>query len=191
VCSSDLLGQWVLHQAVRLLKAWETDSERQAWRISINVSVRQFEDGDCVARMTELLERYRFRPERLCLELTENVLLQHTKEILHKLSRLREMGFQLSIDDFGTGYSSLAYLKRLPITELKIDRSFVHEMTTDSSNAILVQTMIAIGQQFGLEVVAEGVETEAQYEHLLSLGCTRFQGFLFGHPQPLEQFDAT
>lgn len=180
------LGQWVLHQAVRQLKVWENDPERKNWRISINVSVRQFEDGDCVAGITELLERYRFRPELLCLELTESVLLHHTKEILLKFSRLRELGFHLSIDDFGTGYSSLAYLKQLPITELKIDRSFVHEMTIDSSNAILVQTMIAIGQQFGLDVVAEGVETEAQYERLLAMGCTQFQGYLFGRPTPVD-----
>ena len=180
------LGQWVLQHAVRQLKAWESDPLRRDWRISINVSVRQFEEGDCIARISELLERLRFRPDRLCLELTESILLDHTEDRLHKLWQLREMGFLLSIDDFGTGYSSLAYLKRLPINELKIDRSFISEIESDSSNAILVQTMISIGQQFGYEVVAEGVENEAQYRRLLEMGCTRFQGYFFGRPQPLE-----
>lgn len=180
------LGQYVLQHAARQLKAWESDPERKDWRISINVSVRQFEEGDFVARIADLLEHHRFRPDKLCLELTESLLLEHTEERLHKLSQLRKMGFQLSIDDFGTGYSSLAYLKRLPINELKIDRSFISEIENDPSNAILVHTMISIGQQFGYEVVAEGVENEAQYRRLLEMGCTRFQGYYFGRPQPLE-----
>ncbi len=180
------LGQWVLQHAVRQLKAWESDPVRKDWRISINVSVRQLEEGDCIARISELLEKLRFRPDKLCLELTESILLDHTEDRLRKLWQLREMGFLLSIDDFGTGYSSLAYLKRLPINELKIDRSFISEIESDSSNAILVQTMISIGQQFGYEVVAEGVESEAQYRRLLEMGCTRFQGYYFGRPQALE-----
>ena len=179
------LGHWVLRQAAQLLKAWEEDPIRKDWRVSINVSVRQFEDKDWVSRLADLLATYGFRPDKLCLELTESLLLHRTEESLRKLSQLRDMGIILSIDDFGTGYSSLAYLKQLPINELKIDRSFISEIDSDASSAILVRTMISIGLQFGLEVVAEGVETEAQYRQLLEMGCTRFQGYLFGRPQAL------
>lgn len=180
------LGQWVLLNAIHCLKAWENNPDRKNWRISINISIRQFEEDGWIPRMHSLLETHKFDPSKLCLELTESIMLHRTEERLHRLSQLRQMGFQLSVDDFGTGYSSLAYLKCLPINELKIDRSFISEIESDLNNAVLVETMISIGKHFGLDVVAEGVETESQYRRLLRMGCNRFQGYFFGQPRRLD-----
>jgi len=176
------LGEWILREAVKQLKVWENDPIKQSWRISVNVSYKQFEKENFVDMVESIIDEYDVIAEQLRLELTESLLIKNTNEALIKINRLKNMGLSLSIDDFGTGYSSLSYLKQLPIDELKIDQSFVRDLTTDENDVIIVETIISIGQKFGLEVIAEGVETREQYEKLVELGCENFQGYLFGRP---------
>ncbi|MGE4472303.1 MAG: putative bifunctional diguanylate cyclase/phosphodiesterase, partial [Sulfuricurvum sp.] len=176
------LGEWILREAVKQLKVWENDPIKQSWRISVNVSYKQFEKENFVDMVESVLHEFSAKPQRLRLELTESLLIKNTDEALLKINRLKNIGLSLSIDDFGTGYSSLSYLKQLPIDELKIDQSFVRDLTTDENDVIIVETIISIGQKFGLEVIAEGVETREQYEKLVELGCENFQGYLFGRP---------
>jgi diguanylate cyclase len=176
------LGEWIMREAMRQLKIWENDPIKKDWRISINVSYKQFEKDDFVTMTEAIIREYLINPEKLRLELTEGLLIKNTQEALNKLNRLKSMGLSLSIDDFGTGYSSLSYLKQLPIDELKIDQSFIRDLTTDSNDVIIVETIISIGRKFGLEVIAEGVETQEQYAQLVSMGCEYFQGYFFGRP---------
>lgn len=176
------LGEWIIREGMKQLKLWESDPIKKEWRISINVSSKQFEKNNFVAMMKSIIGEYTINPEKLRLELTESLLIKNTQEALNKINHLKEIGLSLSIDDFGTGYSSLSYLKQLPIDELKIDQSFIRDLTNDTNDVIIVETIISIGQKFGLDVIAEGVETQEQYEQLLSMGCNHFQGYLFGRP---------
>ena len=176
------LGEWIMHQAARQLKEWESHTERQKWRISVNVSYKQFEKENFVPLMESLIHEYAINPSLMRLEITEGLVIKNTEDALNKVHRLKKMGYTLSIDDFGTGYSSLSYLKKLPIDELKIDQSFVRDVLTDPSDRVIIETIISIGRQFGFEVIAEGVETEEQYSYLREMGCCNFQGYLFGRP---------
>ncbi len=176
------LGEWILREVMRQLKEWEKDDIKKFWRISINISVKQFEKENFTDILFLLIKEYQIVPSKLRLELTEGLLFKNTKDALQKLQKIKDFGFSLSIDDFGTGYSSLSYLKQLPINELKIDQSFVRDLVTDSNDFIIVETILSIGRKFNLEVVAEGVETQEQYKQLLSMGCTLFQGYLFAKP---------
>jgi len=126
----------------------------------------------------------------LKLELTESMLLKNIDETISTMNALKEIGIQFSLDDFGTGYSSLQYLKRLPLNQIKIDKSFVRDIATDSNDKEIVGTIIAMAQNLYLDVIAEGVENNEQLQLLLGYGCTRFQGYLFGKPVPIEQFNA-
>lgn len=173
------LGAWILDEVIKQIKTWETDIEKRSWRISINVSSKQFEDRNFMSIVEETLDKYRVEAHKIRLELTERILIQNIEETLKKLHRLKQMGVSLSIDDFGTGYSSLSYLKKLPMDELKIDQSFIRDLIVDENDEIIAQTIISIGNKFGLEVIAEGVETREQYEKLISMGCKYFQGYLF------------
>ncbi|WP_295012463.1 EAL domain-containing protein [Sulfuricurvum sp.] len=187
--NSGLIGplcEWVLHEAIRQLKRWESDEYKKKWRISLNVSYKQFEKENFLPMIESIMGKYNINPEKLRLELTESLLIKNTKETLNKVHDLKALGLTLSIDDFGTGDSSLSYLKQLPIDELKIDQSFIRDLTSDQNDVIIVKTIISIGQKFGLDVIAEGVETEKQYEKLVLMGCNHFQGYLFGRPvEPL------
>ncbi|OHE14518.1 MAG: diguanylate cyclase [Sulfurimonas sp. RIFOXYD12_FULL_36_11] len=176
------LGKWVLQEAIRQLKQWESDEDKKEWRISVNVSYKQFEKDDFITIIESLIHEYDICPEKLRLELTESLLVKNMQEALNKINHLKALGLSLSIDDFGTGYSSLSYLKQLPIDELKIDQSFIRDLTNDPNDVIIVETILSIAQKFGLDVIAEGVETEEQYEQLVSMGCKHFQGYLFGRP---------
>ncbi len=176
------LGEWVIREAVNQLRSWERDPIKNKWRISVNVSYKQFEKDDFVTMIESILIENDIKPEKLRLELTESLLVKNIQEALVKINRLKKIGLSLSIDDFGTGYSSLSYLKQLPIDELKIDQSFIRDLINDPNDVIIVATILSIGQKFGLEVIAEGVETLEQYEKLLSMGCEYFQGYLFGKP---------
>lgn len=176
------LGEWILREAIQQLKIWESDDIKKEWRISVNVSNKQFEKSEFIPTLKSILHTYNINPSRLRLELTESLLIKNTQEALIKINELKTLGFSLSIDDFGTGYSSLSYLKQLPIDELKIDQSFIRDLTTNRNDVIIVETIISIGQKFGLEVIAEGVETEEQYQKLVLMGCEYFQGYLFGRP---------
>ena len=178
------IGHQVLEAACAQLVDWARSPAAAELTISVNVSARQFHQPDFVAQMIRVLEHSGARPARLKLELTESVLLNDIEETIVKMSQLKAMGVRFSIDDFGTGYSSLSYLKRLPIDELKIDRSFVQNVLHDPNDAVIVRTIFALAQSFSLKVVAEGVESVGQRDFLLHNGCRLFQGHLFGRPVP-------
>jgi diguanylate cyclase (GGDEF)-like protein/PAS domain S-box-containing protein len=178
------LGHQVLEAACRQLVVWAARPSTADLSLSVNVSARQFHQPDFVEQVCGLLDRTGVNPHRLKLELTESVLLGDVEAVVHKMTQLRARGVRFSIDDFGTGYSSLSYLKRLPIDELKIDRSFVHDVMTDPNDAIIVRTILVLAESLSLKVVAEGVETPEQHRFLLDNGCRLFQGYLFGKPVP-------
>ncbi len=183
------IGAWVIDAACRQLVAWAQREQTAVLTLSINVSARQFHHPDFVAQVTSALERSGADPRRLKLELTESQLLDDIDDVIAKMSALRAVGVRFSLDDFGTGYSSLAYLKRLPLDQLKIDRSFVRDLLTGVNDGAIVRTVVALGNSLGLSVIAEGVETAEQQRRLADLGCLCYQGYLFGRPQRIEQFE--
>ncbi len=176
------LGTWILHETFKQLKAWESDALKCHWQLSINISIKQFERDDFISIVEDLIRKTACNPHKIRFELTESLLIQDLQTSLKKIQALTQMGISLSIDDFGTGYSSLSYLKQLPIHELKIDQSFIKDLVTNNADVILVQTILGIGKRFGLDVIAEGVETKEQYEMLCDMGCTHFQGYFFSRP---------
>ncbi|MDD2383726.1 MAG: EAL domain-containing protein [Sulfurospirillaceae bacterium] len=180
------LGSWVINQAIAQAKIWQGDSEKAHWRISINVSVKQFAHENFVPFVKETLMHYGVKPQRICLEITESVLIGDIKLTLAKIMQLKDMGITFSIDDFGTGYSSLQYMKQLSLDELKIDQSFIRDLLVHKSDASIVETMLSIGQKLGIIVIAEGVETQEQFECLKAMGCLYFQGYLFSKPTTVE-----
>jgi EAL domain-containing protein (putative c-di-GMP-specific phosphodiesterase class I) len=184
------IGQWGLEAAGTQLQAWESDPRFRHLQLAVNVSARQFRQADFVAQVRRMLELTAFSPERLKIELTESLVLDSIDDTIDKMQALKALGVRFSLDDFGTGYSSLAYLKRLPLDQIKIDQSFVRDITTDANDAAIVKTIIAMADNLGLEVIAEGVETEAQREFLRRNGCHAYQGYLFGKPVPLDEFEA-
>ena len=183
------IGLWVLETACAQVKMWEKDALTRDLVVAVNVSAKQFRQPGFVAQVQELVQRHAINPARLKLELTEGMLLEDIEETIATMNALNEFGVKFSLDDFGTGYSSLQYLKRLPLDQIKIDRSFVRDIASDQNDAAIVQTIIAMAETLGLNVVAEGVETEAQREFLELRGCTNFQGYLFGKPVPIVQFE--
>lgn len=180
------IGDWVFQKACAQLQRWQADPRTAALTLSINVSGRQFHQPDFVERVSAHIERFRIEPSRLKLELTESVLLERVEEVIARMQRLKDLGVGFSLDDFGTGYSSLSYLKRLPLDEVKIDQSFVRDITRDQNDAAIVRAVLAMSQSLGLTVIAEGVETEAQRAFLSTYGCEHYQGYLFGEPAPIE-----
>lgn len=176
------LGSFVLRQAAQLLKDCTNDPLKKSWSISVNISAKQLEQDGFVDYMKELINEFNFDPGKMRLELTEGVLITNAQKALLRIQKLASMGLTFSLDDFGTGYSSLSYFKQLPLHELKIDKSFVQDIVFDTNDRNIVQTIITFGEQLGLEVIAEGVETKEQYEMLVSLGCKYFQGYYFGKP---------
>ncbi|OIQ88052.1 phytochrome-like protein cph2 [mine drainage metagenome] len=183
------IGNWVLETACTLLKTWETNPLTRDLQLAVNVSARQFKQPDFVERVSTLLTQTGANPERLKLELTESLMLDDVTHTIEKMQVLKSLGVHFSMDDFGTGYSSLSYLKRLPLNQLKIDQSFVRDLATDPSDAVIVQTIIGMANSLGLNVIAEGVETESQFEFLKQHGCPSFQGYLFSRPMPLMEFE--
>ena len=180
------LGQWVLLTACRQLMAWESDPEMAHLTLAVNVSSRQFRQTDFVEKVLAALEETGANPQRLKLELTESLLLDSIEDTIAKMTRLKAEGVGFSLDDFGTGYSSLSYLKRLPLDQLKIDRSFVRDVMTDPNDAAIARTIVSLAHSLGLSVIAEGVETEAQRDFLVAHGCHSFQGYLYSRPGPVE-----
>lgn len=185
------LGLWVLQTACSQLVAWSSQPDLMHITVAVNISAQQFHHPEFVEQLLTTLRDSGANPARLKLELTESMLLDNIEEAIAKMEELRAHGIHFSLDDFGTGYSSLSYLKRLPLSQLKIDQAFVRDLLTDPNDAAIASTIVALGQNLGLEVIAEGVETEAQREVLASYGCRRFQGYLFGRPQPPEQLTTT
>ena len=182
------LGEWVLLEACAQAQAWQT--QHPGLRIAVNLSARQFRQKDLIGMIERVLRETGLAPALLELELTEGMLMQNVEEAALTLVRLDEMGVRLAIDDFGTGYSSLSYLKSFPIHTLKIDRSFVHDISTDPDDAAIVTAIVAMAQSLNLKVTAEGVETEAQALFLRFLACDLAQGFYFGRPMPAAEFAA-
>ena len=178
------LGRWVLAEACRQAVEWAGPDGRSPIRMAVNVSVRQFDHGDLSAIVREVLTETGMPADRLCLEMTESVLMTDTEENLAQLIRLKALGVTLAIDDFGTGYSSLAYLRRFPVDTLKIDRSFVERLGEQADDAALAGTIVRLGQSLGMSTVAEGVEEYGQLAVLRELGCTYAQGFYFSRPVP-------
>ncbi|HVC17891.1 MAG TPA: EAL domain-containing protein [Rhodanobacter sp.] len=183
------LGQWVLETACRQLATWSSVPACADLDISVNVSARQFHHRGFVQQVIDTLQRSGANPARLKLELTESLLLTDVDEVIEKMTTLKARGVGFSLDDFGTGYSSMSYLKRLPLDELKIDRSFVNDVLTDANDAVIVRSIVALGQSLGLTVLAEGVETEGQRDFLTRHDCHAHQGYLFSRPIPIDQFE--
>ncbi len=179
------VGEWVLRQACIQAKEWQKVCTKP-FRMAVNLSARQFKHDGLAEMVARVLAETKLDPKWLELEITESMLMEDTDHTFEVLQKLQDMGIHLSIDDFGTGYSSLAYLKRMPINSLKIDRSFVKDITTDSSDAAVVQTIIAMAHNLNLTVVAEGTETAAQVNFLRYQQCDETQGFYFSKPLPAD-----
>lgn len=185
------IGQWVIEQSCAQLARWQTSPVTAGLTLSLNVSARQFRQPDFVAGVIAALRRHNVLANRLKLELTESLLLHDVDDVISKMSELQDFGVGFALDDFGTGYSSLAYIKRLPIEQLKIDKSFTRDLLTDSNDAVIAQAIIALAQKLQLSVMAEGVETIEQRDWLTSHGCLLYQGYLFAKPVPIEAFEAS
>ncbi|MDD5390266.1 MAG: EAL domain-containing protein [Gallionellaceae bacterium] len=184
------IGRWVLETACAQIKVWSAHAVTRDLRLAVNVSARQFRQAGFVAEVKAALDSCGADPGLLKIELTESLVIDNVAETIARMQALKALGVGFSMDDFGTGFSSLSYLKRLPLDQLKIDRSFVNDLATDPNDAAIVQTIITMGHTLGLDVIAEGVESEAQLARLDQYGCTHFQGFLFSRPLPLEEFEA-
>ena len=183
------IGQWVLEAACAQLQAWQGKPETAALQLAVNVSPRQFAEVDFVEKVLAVVERHAIAPGLLKLEITESMVLD-LADTSEKIRVLSECGVRFSMDDFGTGYSSLLSLTRLPLSQLKIDQSFVQTMGTRPSDAIVVQTVISMALSLELEVIAEGVETQEQRDFLQQHGCRLFQGYLYSRPLPIAEFEA-
>lgn len=182
------IGGWVLEQGCRTLADWQKSPELRHLTLSINVSAGQLVHEDFEEFVRDTLVRTRAKPQRLHLELTESVLVTDIEVVIAKLQALHDLGITLSLDDFGTGYSSLSYLQRLPIQQVKIDRSFVQDAVTSSSSASLVNNIVLMSRDLGHTVLAEGVETLEQHDLMAKFGCIEFQGYLYGKPMTLDDF---
>lgn len=184
------IGQWILQTACAQLKYWAGNKQTQELQLAVNVSARQFRQGDFVEQVSEIIRNNAINPHKLKLELTESMVLDDIDDAINKMNALRDIGVRFSLDDFGTGYSSLAYLTKLPLDQLKIDRSFVRNIGVKTTDAVIVQTIIGMAKNLGMDVIAEGVETEAQRQFLALHDCHLCQGFLFSQPVTIEQFES-
>jgi EAL domain-containing protein (putative c-di-GMP-specific phosphodiesterase class I) len=182
------IGEWVLRTACTQSKLWQ-EAGFAPLSVAVNLSARQFEQQNLVEVVARILQETGLNPRDLELELMESSIMQNAEVAVRTLGELKAMGVKIAIDDFGTGYSSLGYLKRLPIDTLKIDRSFVRDVTTDPDDAALVMAIITLAHNLRLKVIAEGVETEDQRRFLHLLRCDEWQGYLFSKPVPVEAFE--
>jgi EAL domain-containing protein (putative c-di-GMP-specific phosphodiesterase class I) len=181
------IGDWVLDQACAQLRQWH-DAGNESWTIAVNLSPLQFGSSTLLDTVRSTLERHGLEPKRLTLEVTETTAMKDVEASLLILHGLTAMGVNISIDDFGTGYSSLLYLKRMPATELKIDRAFVRDLEDNAEDAAIVSSIIALGRSLQLQIVAEGVETDGQRQYLSDLGCDMLQGYHLGRPVAADEF---
>jgi len=185
------IGDWVVETGCAQLKIWQECMKTRHLTLAINVSAKQFHQPDFVTRIRTCIERSGIDPSRLKLELTESVILGDIDDTVARMDKIKALGVRFALDDFGTGYSSLSYLKRLPFDQLKIDQSFVRDMTADNNSSAIVHAILAMSQSLGLEVVAEGVETAVQRDSLRAGGCDIYQGYLFGRPLPINEWPHT
>jgi EAL domain-containing protein (putative c-di-GMP-specific phosphodiesterase class I) len=184
------MGQWVLETTCLQLERWGRVPGMERLTLAVNVSALQFAQDNFVQQVMSVVHRTGANAQRLKLELTESLLAGDVVEIISKMELLKASGISFSLDDFGTGYSSLAYLSRLPLNQLKIDKSFVNDVVTSPDAAAIARTIIALAHSLRLGVIAEGVETDAQREFLAGAGCHAYQGYFFSRPLPLEDFEA-
>lgn len=182
------IGHWVINTACKQLAEWGKNNDRKHLIIAVNVSAHQFRALDFVQSIHHAIDLHKIDASRLKLELTESVILEDVDEVIAKMHVLKALGVRLSLDDFGTGYSSLSYLKKLPLDQVKIDQSFVRDLAYDPNDAIMVKTIIDLANNFRINVIAEGVETELELAILKDYGCRLYQGYLFGKPVPIDQF---
>jgi EAL domain-containing protein (putative c-di-GMP-specific phosphodiesterase class I) len=185
------LGEWVLREAMRKASHWRelAPPGENPVVVSVNLSARQMADRDLVATVAHVLEDTGVDPRQMALEITETVLVEDTETATQTLNALQELGVKLVLDDFGTGYSSLGYVKRFPLSFLKIDRSFVAELGANGRDAAIVSAIAEMARALGARVVAEGVETEDQLARVRELGCEMAQGYLFARPLPPDEID--
>jgi diguanylate cyclase (GGDEF)-like protein/PAS domain S-box-containing protein len=182
------IGLWILRQGCETLKKWENNPDTCALRLAVNISRRQLAQADFVAQVRCIVQETGVKPALLKLEITESMLLSNVEETISKMLAIQALGVSFSMDDFGTGYSSLFCLQKLPLEQLKIDKSFIKDMTNNKNDAAIIRTILALGENLGLNIVAEGVETIAQFEDLCAAGCLLFQGYLFGKPVMEDEF---
>jgi diguanylate cyclase (GGDEF)-like protein len=183
------IGDWVIMKALSTLRAWQDAGVGPGW-LAINIADKQFREPTFVSKIASAIEFFKVDPTTIKIELTEGIIMDKPDEAIAKLDRLKELGVKISIDDFGTGYSSLSYLRRLPIDQFKIDRSFVKDIGESHSDEEITAAMIAMGQALNIEIIAEGVETKAQLEFLSGKGCFFIQGFYYSKPKPQNEITA-
>ncbi len=184
------IGYWVLIDACNVLVRWAQNPQTASLSLAVNISARQLGQNNFVEQLQAILVRTGANPRRLKLEITESTVLDSVENTIQTMQRMLELGVSFSMDDFGTGYSSLSYLQRLPLSQLKIDSSFVRDLDEDSNDAAIIRMILALGISLNLQVVAEGVEDDVQRGYLQANGCKLFQGYLFGKPEPLSVFEA-
>lgn len=178
------LGQWILEEACRQLNTWSEYPHTAHLTLSVNVSAIQFHHKEFINNVLDTLDSSKISPSRLKIELTESLLVRDIESVILKMLTLKDRGVSFALDDFGTGYSSLSYLKRLPLDQLKIDQSFLHDALSHPRDAAIISAIVAMGKSLGMMVIAEGVETIAQFNFLKKEGCNNFQGYYFGRPEP-------
>ncbi len=177
-----------MEESIRLYAGWK-EKYHYPMLISLNVSAIQYKQPDFVDKVMQILHKYDVSPEEIELEITETILIDDFQEITEKLETLRGMGVKISLDDFGTGYSSLSYLKGLPIDTLKIDKSFIDTVVTDENTRIITESIIYMVKKLGFETIAEGVETQEQFDYLTEIDCDNIQGYYLGKPMPPEEIE--
>ena len=184
-----LIGHWVLLQGCITLAHWAKHPATSQLKLAVNVSARQFRQDNFVELVNLALQKSGANPRQLKLEITESLIMDDLDDAIAKMYDIKQLGVGFSMDDFGTGYSSLSYLQRMPLDQLKIDQAFVRDLIEDSQDAAIIRIILALGQSLGLTVIAEGVENDMQWSHLIKCGCSVFQGYLFGKPMPLAEFE--
>lgn len=182
------IGMWVIEESIKAFCDWKKKTACSVV-LSLNISAIQYMRADFIDNLLGIIKKYHVNPRELELEITESVLIENFKEITEKMCILRDYGIRISLDDFGTGYSSLSYLKGLPIDTLKVDKSFIDTSITDENTRIITETIIVMAKKLGFETVAEGVETEEQFQYLEEIGCDCIQGYLLGKPMPKEEIE--
>jgi len=183
------IGAWALQAACEQLNLWQDDPLKKDLRLSVNISPRQFNQPDFVEQVRDILEKTAINPDRLKLELSESLMLHNLSNTVDKMKSLQQVGVRFSMDNFGTGYSSLSQLKKLPIDQLKIDQFLMRDIAIDNCDAMIVKTVIDMTHKLGIKVIASGVETEQQFNCLSQLGCSAYQGYLFGKPMRVDEFE--
>lgn len=183
------LGRQVLETACNQLANWAKDANTAHLTLSVNLSVKQFQDVNLVQNIAMLIEDTEINPHKLKLEVTESIFVTNLDDVVKKMNQLKELGIRFSLDDFGTGYSSLTYLRRLPLSELKIDKSFIKDVLSNMRDAAIAKMIISLASELNIAVTAEGVETAAQRQFLIENGCLNFQGYLYSAPLTVARFN--